>query len=64
VRIIALGVRNTPKTTFSVNENAWHLFHPPKVRLPNEVEGVPTEDSDTIEDEVEDPVRSVPGAGA
>jgi len=62
VRIIALGVRNTPKTAFSVNDNAWHLFHPPKVRLPNEVEGVPTEDSDTIEDEVEDPVRSVPGA--
>jgi hypothetical protein len=59
VRVLAFGVRNTPKTSFSVNDNAWLLFHPPKVRLPNEIEGVPTKEPDTIEDEVEDP--PVPG---
>lgn len=34
VRILAFGVLNTPKTSFSVNENAWSLLHPPGVRLP------------------------------
>lgn len=61
MRVLALGVRNTPKTSFSVNDNAWLLFHPPKVRLPNEIEEVPTDGPDAIEDEVEDP--SVPGMG-
>ena len=55
VRVLAFGVRNTPKTSFSVNDNAWSLFHPPNVRLPNEIEDVPTEEPDMIEDEVEAP---------
>ena len=59
MRVLAFGVRNTPKTSFSVNDNAWLLFHPPGVRLPNEIEEVPTDELDTIEDEVEDP--SAPG---
>ena len=59
MRVLAFGVRNTPKASFSVNDNAWLLFHPPKVRLPNEIEEVPTDRPDMIEDGVEDP--SVPG---
>jgi hypothetical protein len=59
VRVLAFGVRNTPKTSFSVNGNAWLLFHPPKVRLPNEIEAVPADEPDMIEDEVKDP--PVPG---
>jgi len=58
VRVLAFGVHNTPKTSFSVNGNAWFLFHPPNVRLPNEIEEVPTDEPDMIEGEVEDP--SVP----
>jgi len=61
VRILAFCVRNTPKTSFSVNENAWLLFHPPNVRLPNAIEQVPTDGPDVIEDEVEDHTSSVPG---
>jgi hypothetical protein len=33
VRILALGVLNTPKTLFSVNNNAWALLHPPRIRI-------------------------------
>ncbi|KAF9651080.1 hypothetical protein BDM02DRAFT_3163826 [Thelephora ganbajun] len=62
VRVLAFGVRNTPKTSFSVNDNAWLLLHPPKVRLPNEIEEVPTEEPDMIEDEVEDPTVPDPTA--
>lgn len=61
MRILALGVRNIPKTSFSVNDNAWLLFHPPNVRLPNEIEEIPTGEPDMTEGEDEDTVRSVPG---
>ena len=44
-----------------MNDNAWLLFHPPNVRLPNETEEVPTHEPDTI-DEVKAP--SVPGMRA
>lgn len=60
VRILAFGVRNTPKTAFSVNDNAWLLFHPPKVRLPNEIEEISTDELDVIGDEVKDTSRSAP----
>lgn len=60
VRILALGVRNAPKTSFSVNENAWRLFHPPSVSLPNEIEDVPADEPDTIGGETGDRNRSVP----
>lgn len=45
VRILAFGVLNTPKTHFSVNDNAWSLLHPPGVRLPelSELENGPAE---------------------
>lgn len=61
MRVLAFGVRNTPKTSFSVNGNAWLLFHPPEVRLPNEIEEIPTDETDVIEEvEVVDAL-SVPG---
>jgi len=59
VRVLAFGVRNAPKTSFSVNDNAWLLFHPPMVRLPNEIEAAPADGRDMIEVEVRDP--PVPG---
>jgi len=61
VRILALGVRNAPKTSFSVNENAWRLFHPPRVSLPNEIEDIPADEPDTIGGKTGDRLRSVPG---
>lgn len=53
VRVLAFGVRNTPKSSFSVNDNAWRLFHPPAVWLPSEIEQVSTDEPGAIEDEVE-----------
>lgn len=61
MRILALGVRNAPKTSFSVNDNAWRLFHPPRVSLPNEIKDVPAEEPDMIGGETGDCVRSAPG---